>query len=310
MVSAGLFLLPILQPGTVLTYSYYWVQITGSARMSHNSAMRLKEILGHCLLDDTSMSSSVFGICHQFELIVVGLTLTPKSQETKNTEDSISHAISHLVQMNPSNEFFYYEPSWLDIVSLTEVGMDTLVHHAPDYPETKLTFAANFVSAFSIAFEQVFHEHHVGVAAIEIDHLVPATRGKSSTVRMHYSLSRYRRGKVDHGKVICDITADTFCRRPAISRTNEAVNSACERYGYKCSQGLVGYREVRILDRLDMITDELIKRKFEYLTRMTPSVGLNASAGLRSLSRLEVESESESGRSTLDRMRKKVIKQD
>ena len=244
---------------------------------------------------------------------MVGLTSTPKSQETKNTEESISHAISHLVQMNPSNEFFYYEPSWLDIISLTEVGMDTLVHHAPDYPETKLTFAANFVSAFSIAFEQVFHEHHVGVAAIEIDHLVPATRGESSTVRMHYSLSRYRRGKVDHGKVICDITADTFCRLPAISRTSEAVSNACERYGYKCSQGLMGYRKVRILDRLDIFTDELIKRKFEYLTRMTPSVGLNAtSAGLRSWSRLEVESESGSGRgrSTLDRMRKKVIKQD
>lgn len=309
MVSAGLSLPPILQPGIVLTYSYYWVRITASARMSHNSAMRLKEILGHCLLDDTSMSSSVFGICHQFKLIMVmvGLTLTPKSQETKNTEESISHAISHLVQMNPSNEFFYYEPSWLDIVSLTEVGMDTLVHHAPDYPETKLTFAANFVSAFSIAFEQVFNEHQVRVAAIEIDHLVPATQGELSTVRMHYSLSRYRRGKVDHGKVICDITADTFCRRPAISRTNEAVSSASERYGYS-SQGLVGYRKVRILSRLDMFTDELIKRKLEYLTRMTPNVGFNASVGLRSWSGIGIESES--GRSTLDRMRKKVIKQD
>ena len=247
-------------------------------------------------------------------MVMVGLTLTPKSQETKNTEESISHAISHLVQMNPSKDkdTFYYEPSWLDIISLTEVGMDTLVHHAPDYPETKLTFAANFVSAFSIAFEQVHHEHQVPVAAIEIDHLVPATRGELSTVRMHHSLSRYRRGEVDHGKVICDITADRFCRRPAISRTSEAVSSACERYGYRCTQGLVGYREVKILSRLDIFTDELIKRKFEYLTRMTPSVGLNASAGLRSWSRLEVESESESGRgrSTLDRMRTKAIKQD
>lgn len=139
----------------------------------------------------------------------------------------------------------------LDLLSLTEIMMDTLATRLPpvgDYSPPKpvtLDFKANFISAASIASELILKRN---VDMSEVEHLVPTA-------------------KASEGRCLADLSTSIWDGR---GRTAKAVDDACSKYGivdYKCHNTSLFGKDRRVINVRHPIVSELGKRREEYMRK-------------------------------------------
>jgi hypothetical protein len=141
----------------------------------------------------------------------------------------------------------------LHILSLTEIRMDTLATHLSlsgyDPPkEDTLDFAANFVSAASIASGLVLKRP---VTVWDVQHLIPTQRQYPSA----------------NGTCL-DLSTSMFDIEG--SRSSVAVDIAATKYridDYECFNTSILARDARVIDVNHPIVSELVKRRDDYVAR-------------------------------------------
>ena len=185
---------------------------------------------------------------------------------------------SRLINTNPQAPALSEQDQsdWLDILSLTEIGVDTLATYFPT-PTTGTadcnSFKANFVSAISIACERVLSKNGqipIVVPAGDMENLVPAAPSLSWIFR------NMNENENENENVICDLSVG-FSRRYSQTRTSRAIDLASDIYGYdhECfNSGFLGLeRDKRVLAVGNPLINELVDRRDTYLSSTGMGVG-------------------------------------
>ena len=162
---------------------------------------------------------------------------------------------------------------WLDILSLTEIGVDTL---ATFFPTPSDSFKANFVSAISIACERVLSKNGqspISIPAGDMANLVPAAPSSSW---MFWNMNA-NENENENENVICDLSVG-LSRQYSQTRTSRAIDIASDIYGYdhECfNSGLLGLkRDKRVLDSGNPLINELVRRRESYSRSISVGVGV------------------------------------
>ena len=171
------------------------------------------------------------------------------------------------------------QSDWLDILSLTEIGVDTLATYFPT-PTTGTadcnSFKANFVSAISIACERVLSKNGqipITVPARGIKNLVPSAPSSSW---MFWNMNA-NENENENENVICDLSVG-LSRQHSQTRTSRAIDLASDIYGYDhqyFNSGFLGLeRDKRVLDSGNPLIHELVRRRELYLRSTGVGVGV------------------------------------
>jgi hypothetical protein len=185
---------------------------------------------------------------------------------------------SRLIHHNPDAAGLSEEDQgvWLDILSLTEIGVDTLdtypTHSNSNHnvnAKKEEAFNANFISAITIASEQVLSHHSrrpVSVSIADIKNLIPVPPPTWTNFDFWNTSSEH-----ENGKVICDLSVGLSSQYPQ-KRTSRAIDLASGKYGFgwrhECfNWGVFGLeRDKRVFVPGGELIDELMKRRALYLS--------------------------------------------
>jgi hypothetical protein len=176
---------------------------------------------------------------------------------------------------------------WLDILSLAEIGVDTLDTYPTNHNSNvkkEDAFRANFISAISIASEQVLSQYSqkpVSVSLSNLSNLIPVS--PSSTWYDFWNTS------TENDNVICDLSP-CLSSQYAQKRTSRAIDLASGKYAWnhEClNSGLFELeRDKRVLvpGPGGELIEELMKRRALYLssTQVGPGPDLDQVTSTRS----------------------------